>query len=168
MTSARVLVSCVGATLRVALAVAAATLAGCGGGSPRGGAGTPTPTPTPSPDQAQVVEAIFSRYAEAVGGQEAVDRVESYVLKGRFEVTGSDLKLPVEVYFKKPDKSLMVIEVPRVGVIRRGRGGGGQAWVQTPFSTGARATGTAPMNSRRSSGITTFTRRAGSGSCISR
>jgi hypothetical protein len=144
MTSARVLISCVGAILRVALAVAATALAGCGGGAPQGGAGTPTPAPSPSPDQAQVVGAIFSRYAEAVGGQEAVDRVESYVLKGRFEVTGSDLKLPVEVYFKKPDKSLMVIELPRVGTIRRGRAGDGRAWVQTPFAAGARATGDSP------------------------
>ena len=122
--AARLLVS-------VALAAALTHLAGCGR-TPRP-ATTATPSPSPTPNQEQVVEAIFAKYAEALGGQEAADRVETYALKGSFEVTGRPVKLPVEIYVKKPDKSLMVIKVPGVGEIRRGRSGG-QAWVVTPFS----------------------------------
>jgi zinc protease len=104
---------------------------------------TAAPTPTPTPNQGQAVETIFAKYAEALGGQEAADRVESYVLKGHFEVTGRPLKLPVEIYVKKPDKSLMVVELPGVGAIRRGRSGG-VSWVQTPFPAQARADGDSP------------------------
>lgn len=116
----------------ILLAAALTLLAGCDGGG-RSARRSPAPA-APTPDQAQAVEEIFKRFAEALGGQEAADRVESYALKGHFEVTGRPLQLPVEIYVKKPDKSLMVIEVPRVGVIRRGRSGGA-AWVQTPFGT---------------------------------
>jgi outer membrane lipoprotein-sorting protein len=117
-----------------ALAAALTLLTGCGR-TPRPAA-TTTPSPSPSPDHRQAAGAIFDRYAEALGGQEAADRVETYALKGSFEVTGRPLKLPVEIYVKKPDMSLMVIKVPGLGEIRRGRSGG-QAWVQTPFSARA-------------------------------
>jgi zinc protease len=127
--------------LFAALAAALTLLSGCGT-TPRPSA-TATPIPSPTPDQQQAAEAIFARYAEALGGQEVADRVESYLLKGHFEVTGRPVKLPVEIYVKKPDKSLMVVEIPGVGSIRRGRSGG-QAWFQTPFPARARGEGDSP------------------------
>jgi hypothetical protein len=83
---------------------------------------------------------IINRYVEAVGGREAAERIQTYALKGTFEMTGRPEKLTVEVYFKRPDKSLMVIDIPGLGRLRRGQGGG-SGWSQSPFGG---VTGAAP------------------------
>ena len=118
------------AATRLAAVAFLLALLGC-----RGATESAAPAPSPSPDPARVVGEIFDRYVEAVGGREAAGRIQTYALKGTFEVPGAGAGLPVEVYFKRPDKSLMLVEVPRVGQIRRGRsGGGGAVWSQTPFA----------------------------------
>lgn len=129
MASAHLSTTLAATLIRLALAAALTALCGCGG-APKRDASSP---PAPSPDPAQVVGAIFDKYAEAVGGQDASDRIQTYVLKGTFEMTGRVAKLPVEIYVKRPDKSLMVVEIPRLGAVRRGRTGG-VAWSQTPFA----------------------------------
>lgn len=103
----------------------AAALAGCRAATvpPRDAATTPAP--------GAGADLIFDRYAEAVGGQEAVDRVKTLSLKGEFEMTGRAARLPVEVYIRKPDRALMVISVPGLGEIRRGIAGG-EGWAQVP------------------------------------
>ena len=83
------------------------------------------PTRPDDPDE------IFRRYTAALGGQEALARINTYVLKGTFQLTGSSGKLPVELYVKKPDRSLMIVQVPGLGTLRRGASGG-VAWFQTP------------------------------------
>jgi hypothetical protein len=108
---------------------AAAAVAGCGGARRAGVAPPPTPDPA-------AVGSIFDRYAEAVGGQAAADRIATYSMKGAFEITGRPGRLPVEIFVKKPDKSLMVIDIPRFGAIRRGYSGG-RVWVKTPFGGAA-------------------------------
>jgi zinc protease len=75
---------------------------------------------------------ILDRYVEAVGGRDAAERIQTYVLKGTFEMTGRPERLPVEVYFKRPDRSLMVIDLPGLGKLRRGQSGGA-GWSQSPF-----------------------------------
>ena len=118
------------AVLLLVLAASALAPVGCQKSPREGGARSQK---NATPDQSALVEQIFQKYTEAVGGEEAVARVESYALKGVFQKTGSDLTLPVEIFVKKPDMALMVIEVPRVGRIRRGMSAEG-GWVQTPFA----------------------------------
>ncbi len=89
-----------------------------------------------TPQETLLLDQIFDRHTEAMGGRESVERVKTYTLEGAFEMRGRDLTLPVKVYVKKPDKSLMEINVPRVGLIRRGVSEG-KSWNQTPF-TGVR------------------------------
>jgi len=120
--------SSVAAALRLLALAALAALCGCRGAPEKAG-----PAPSPSPDRAQAAEALFDKYAEAVGGREAAARIQTYVLKGTFGMTGKAVSLPVEIYFKRPGKSLMVVEVPRVGQLRRGRSGGA-GWSQTSFT----------------------------------
>ncbi|MEJ7575699.1 MAG: hypothetical protein WKF74_01695 [Pyrinomonadaceae bacterium] len=86
-----------------------------------------------SPQQTVLLDQIFDKYTEAVGGREAVERIKTYTLEGAFEMRGRDLTLPVKIYVKKPDKSLMEIDVPRVGTIRRGTSDG-KSWSQTPLT----------------------------------
>jgi hypothetical protein len=108
-------------------AVLPAVLCGC-----RGATESVAPAHSPTPDPAQAAVAIFDKYVEAVGGREAAERIETYALKGTFEMTGRPEKLPVEVYFKRPDKSLMVIDLPGLGKLRRGQSGGA-GWSRSPF-----------------------------------
>ncbi|MFZ0200156.1 MAG: c-type cytochrome [Candidatus Sulfotelmatobacter sp.] len=54
-------------------------------------------TPTgPNADQ------LFDKYVKAVGGEAAIDKVTSRVMKGT--ITFGDRNLPIEIYSKEPDK----------------------------------------------------------------
>lgn len=101
------------------------------------------PTTSTIPDPQRAVDEILERYTTAVGGQAAIDRVTSYKAKGRF--TSSILKETgtYEVWGKYPDKTLSVIQFPRVGTIKKGFDGETR-WVQTPAAT---------VNDEGSSGI---------------
>jgi len=92
----------------------------------------PEATSSVSPAQVALVDQIFARYTEAIGGQEAIDRVTSYKTKGSFELGGMRGKL--EVWGKDPDKNLTVIEFPRFGTLKKGFDGETR-WVQTPAGT---------------------------------
>lgn len=86
----------------------------------------------PSSEEVALVEQIFTRYTEAVGGQEAIDRVTSYKTKGTFELAGR--RGSIEIWGKDPNKNLTVIEFPVVGTVKKGFDGETQ-WVQTPAGT---------------------------------
>jgi hypothetical protein len=92
------------------------------------------PTPSPSPDQTAIVDQILARYTEAVGGQEAIDRVKSYQVKGTFVTSVSPEQGAFETWGKEPNKTLSVIEFPRIGVLKKGFDGETR-WVQTPAGT---------------------------------
>ena len=86
----------------------------------------------PSAEEVALVEQIFTRYTEAVGGQEAIDRVTSYKTKGTFELAGR--RGSIEIWGKDPNKNLTVMEFPVIGTIKKGFDGQTQ-WVQTPAGT---------------------------------
>lgn len=88
--------------------------------------------PTSTPSQVALVDQIFARYTEAIGGQEAVDRVTSYKTKGSFEL--GSMRGALEVWGKDPNKNLTVIEFPRIGTLKKGFDGETR-WVQTPVGT---------------------------------
>jgi hypothetical protein len=87
---------------------------------------------SPNPSQTALVDQIFTRYTEAVGGQEAIDRVTSYKTKGTFELLGR--RGAIEIWGKDPNKNLTVIEFPLIGTVKKGFDGETQ-WVQTPAGT---------------------------------
>ncbi len=87
-----------------------------------------TPSPTNPVDQ------ILARYTQAVGGEEAVERLRNYRARGTFRMSIIPEPGTFEVWVKDPDKSLTVVTFPRVGVIKKGRDGDIR-WSQTPFGT---------------------------------
>jgi hypothetical protein len=92
----------------------------------------PPAASSPSPDQPSVVDQIFARYTEAVGGQEAIERVTSYKTKGTFQLAGR--RGSIEIWGKDPNKNLTVIEFPQVGTVKKGFDGETR-WAQTPVGT---------------------------------
>jgi hypothetical protein len=93
-----------------------------------------SPEPAPTPDQQQVVDEILERYITAVGGQPAIERVTSYRAKGRFATSLFRETGTYEVWAKHPNKTLSVIQFPRVGLLKKGFDGETR-WVQTPSAT---------------------------------
>lgn len=92
------------------------------------------PTSSSSPDQAAIVDQILARYTEAVGGQSAIEQVRSYQAKGTFVTSVSPEQGAFEAWGKEPNRTLIVIEFPRIGVLKKGFDGETR-WVQTPAGT---------------------------------
>jgi hypothetical protein len=92
------------------------------------------PTPSPSPNQAAIVDQILARYTEAIGGEVAIERVKSYHAKGTFVTSVSPEQGAFETWGKEPNKTLSMIEFPRIGALKKGFDGETR-WVQTPAGT---------------------------------
>lgn len=70
-------------------------------------------SPSPSPEALPGVKQILDRYAQAVGGPEALMRITSRALKGS-RIGADGALVPEEVYQKAPDKILTVTSYPNV------------------------------------------------------
>jgi hypothetical protein len=66
---------------------------------------------------------ILDRYVEAVGGREAIESVTTRVARGSFELPDLGVSGETEIYAKAPNKLLVVINLPGVGVSRTGFNG---------------------------------------------
>ena len=102
---------------------------------------TPTPAPTGQKSKTQLVEvppasptfirnaplatldAVLAKYVAAIGGRDAHRRITSRVSKGRVDVPGVSFGGKLEVYAKAPNKSLSVMNVEPVGLIKEGYDG---------------------------------------------
>lgn len=90
------------------------------------------PAASPSPSEQTIVDEILQRYEKAVGGREALDAITSQKMKGRFQLAG--MEGSVEGWRKEPNKTLTVVEFPRIGTLKKGFDGESR-WVQTPAGT---------------------------------
>jgi zinc protease len=98
----------------------------------RGPSTEPGPAASPSPGEQAVVDQILQRYEQALGGREALDAVTSQRMKGTFQIAG--MTGNIEGWRKQPDKTLLVLEFPRMGTLKKGFDGETR-WVQTPGGT---------------------------------
>ena len=53
---------------------------------------------------------LFEKYLKAIGGEAAIDKVTSRVMKGT--ITFGDRNVPVEIYLKSPDKRTSITHTP--------------------------------------------------------
>jgi zinc protease len=102
----------------------ASTQSACSAGSPPA---KPTASTTPNPQTA--VDEILDRYTIAVGGRAAIEHVTSYTAKGRFTTSLFRETGTYEVWGKHPNKTLSVIQFPRIGTLKKGFDGETR-WVQ--------------------------------------
>jgi hypothetical protein len=76
---------------------------------PAAGQGTATPSPTPVPPTA---DQILAKYLDALGGQAALDKLKTAVMKGTY--TGANgASLPYEVEMVAPDKFHVLVTTPQ-------------------------------------------------------
>lgn len=90
------------------------------------------PSPSPSPGDQARIEEILQRYEQAVGGKEAIDGVTSSRMKANFHVLG--ISGTLEGWQKEPHKTLTIMQLPRIGTLKKGFDGETR-WVQTPAGT---------------------------------
>ena len=90
--------------------------------------GQPSPTPAPTP-AGPTADQIFAKYLDAVGGQAAIDKMKTRVMKGTYAgVNGQEL--PYEVYLSAPDKFYIHVTTQQ-GTTERGFNGQ-VAWEKGP------------------------------------
>lgn len=54
------------------------------------------------------VDQIIDRYVQAIGGRAAVERFTTRMVKGWVEMSSLGVRMPTEVYSKKPNKTVNV------------------------------------------------------------
>ena len=64
---------------------------------------------------------VLDRFVEATGGREAYERIQSRVIRGRYEVMG--IEGSMTSYQTAPDKFLMVLDLPGLGKMTAGTNG---------------------------------------------
>ncbi|HJQ24522.1 MAG TPA: hypothetical protein VKA60_11450 [Blastocatellia bacterium] len=74
-------------------------------------------TALPTADQ------IIDKYVQAIGGKAAVEKLNSRLEKGTFELAAMGLSAPFESYSKAPNKTVFTIDISGVGTIQRGYNG---------------------------------------------
>jgi thiol-disulfide isomerase/thioredoxin len=66
------------------------------------------------------LDAVLAKYVAAIGGRDAQRRITSRVSKARVDVPGVSFGGKLEVYAKAPNKSLTVMNVEPIGLIKDG------------------------------------------------
>src|ERR1051325_8816809 len=93
---------------------------------PNAGAGGPTPSASPQPSPAATpalpsADEIFSKYAAAIGGQTAIDKLKSRLAKGTVaQANGNSFQF--ELTQAAPDKFYLLVTTPQ-GTVERGFNG---------------------------------------------
>jgi len=114
----------------VVLVICLGTQLGCG----RSPSSSGEPKSTSTPDQTAIVDQILTRHQEALGGQDAIERVQSYKAEGTFESSLLPQRFAFSSWGKEPHKTLTVIQFPQIGALKKGFDGQ-NSWVQTPSGT---------------------------------
>ncbi len=76
-------------------------------------------------------EQILDKYVESIGGRTALEKLTSRESKGTFEVPALGSSGTILMLVKAPGKAVMVLDVPKFGVIRQGFDGT-NGWDQMP------------------------------------
>jgi len=115
-----------GMKLVLAIFLAASSAAGQTEVKPAASAGAALPT----------ADEVVDKYANAIGGKEAYEKLNSRLSKGTFELPAMGASGSIEMQAKAPNKTISIIDIPGFGVISRSYDGT-TAWSQDP-QTGIR------------------------------
>lgn len=82
---------------------------------------------------APTVDEILDKFVKAIGGKEAIEKVNSRSSKGSFEMEAMNMTGTFESFAKAPNKSAMTITIPNFGNINNVFDGT-KAWAADPMS----------------------------------
>ena len=66
------------------------------------------------------LDTVLQKYVDAIGGKDAQLKLTSRVIKGKVDLAGVSRGGKIEIFTKAPNKSLTVMDVAPLGVIRQG------------------------------------------------
>ena len=66
------------------------------------------------------VDAILDKYIAAIGGRDAQRKITSRVIRGRVDVPGVSFGGKIEVFAKAPNKSLTIMNIEPIGLLKTG------------------------------------------------
>ena len=87
----------------------------------------------PKAAAAPTVDQILDKFAQALGGKAAFDKLTTRVSKGTFAIDAMNASGPIEITQKAPGKLVTTIEITGFGAIKEGTDGS-TAWAQDPVS----------------------------------
>jgi hypothetical protein len=105
-----------------------------------------------SAQKAANVDEILARYARAMGGKAAFEKVNTLVFRGTIEFPSNNLSGTTAEYFKAPDHFLAVTEVPGYGTLRTVYDGK-TGWTENPKQGVQELSGAALADVRRRADI---------------
>jgi len=88
--------------------------------APRSSGAAPRPQAAASEPS---VDQILEKYIQALGGQSAIEKLTTRIMKGSIQVRGTGEMGTVQVFQKAPDKGFALIDVPSDGPTPRGFNG---------------------------------------------
>jgi hypothetical protein len=115
----------------LAIFLAASSAAGQTEVKPAASVGAPLPT----------ADEVVDKYANAIGGEEAYEELNSRLSKGTFELPAMGASGSIEIHDKAPNKTISIIDIPGYGLISRCYDGT-TAWSQDPQTGIRELTGT--------------------------
>lgn len=66
------------------------------------------------------LESILQKYADAIGGKDAVAKLTTRVIKGKVDLAGVSRGGKMESFMKAPNRSLIVLEMGPLGITKQG------------------------------------------------
>lgn len=94
------------------------------------------------------IDQVLDKYIAAIGGRAALEKHTSRVSKGTIEIPEANISGSIQISEKAPDKSLAVIELGAMGLVREGADGS-VAWQEDPQSGLRDKTGNELADARR-------------------
>ena len=93
----------------------------------------PAPASTEKPAQLPAAEQVLKRYIKAVGGEKAFADYQSQHATGSISMGGQQMNGKMEVFAARPNKLLVIMEMPGVGKITTGFDGK-VGWMSNPLT----------------------------------
>lgn len=79
------------------------------------------------------VDQILEKYAQALGGQAAYEKVTTRAMKGTVEIPDDDVTAPLQVVAKAPGSFRLTMDIPGYGIVETVLDGG-NGWEKNPDS----------------------------------
>ena len=86
------------------------------------------------PQELLPAEKIIERYVEAIGGVDAVRAHSSTQAQGTMELLGQGIQGEIKMYAAAPNKALMIVSFPDLGIESRQGYNGEVAWAADPMT----------------------------------
>lgn len=120
------------------LSLALAALCGAAARAQTPAAQTPAPAAQAKPEtkadeQLPAAEMLFDKYLKALGGEAALDKVKSRVMRGSIEIAPMGVKGTFETSQKAPQMSVTTMNLTGLGTMQQGYDGA-VGWSKDPFT----------------------------------